>query len=305
MQGKRWCFTLNNYSDKELEMLKLMPSAADGGWEGILRGGFAKEVGESGTPHLQGWVIFQSNKRLNTLKKLFPRIHLELMKGSEQQSFDYCNKTIGTPDYDYHSYGDPKQSEQGKRTELDEVIHAATTLGKRAAAAQDPGTYAKYHRGIDHVVELLLPEYKPPTIDGMFAWQKELFDLVDGDSDDRTIIWVEDRKGGQGKSTMARHLISTRDAVLLDGKPADMAFIYKSQPIVIFDIARADNVIDAACSALYGFAEKLKNGMIVSTKYESKTKYFKPPHVIFFSNSPPPYGIWTEDRLKHISLNNH
>lgn len=303
-QGTRWCFTLNNYTQAEHDLFKMLPAAEGGAadaWGDILRGGFATEVGDSGTPHLQGWVIFKTNRRMNALKKLCPRIHLELMKGSEQANFDYCNEEVGEPHFSYHEYGPPKESEQGKRTDLDETIEYIVQFGKRAAAIQHPGTYAKHYKGIDHVVALRQEEYKPPMIEGMFAWQKALADELLGEPDDRTIHWVFDREGGHGKTTLAKHLINF-GAVILAGRIADMSFMYNKEPIVIFDLARADNIIDSEANAYYSFAEKLKNGCVVSTKYESKPKYFKPPHVVFFSNSPAPVGIWTADRLKQINL---
>jgi hypothetical protein len=36
----------------------------------------------------------------------------------------------------------------------------------------------------------------------------------------------------------------------------------------------------------------------------SKTKSFKCPHVVFFSNAMPPVGVWSADRLQFIQLSN-
>jgi hypothetical protein len=90
------------------------------------------------------------------------------------------------------------------------------------------------------------------------------------------------------------------NAIELDGKIADCAFSYASQPIVIFDLARPTDV--SLAKDLYIMAEKLKNGQLVSSKYQSKMKVFKVPHVLFFSNHAPPMGVWSADRLQHIVL---
>ena len=59
-QAKRWCFTLNNYTEDDLKNLEL----------GFDRDKFiiGKEVGENGTPHLQGYVNLEVKQRLTELK---------------------------------------------------------------------------------------------------------------------------------------------------------------------------------------------------------------------------------------------
>jgi len=50
------------------------------------------EVGESGTPHLQGYVEMKSPCRLTAMKKLIPQAHLEVSRGSKEQAIMYCLK---------------------------------------------------------------------------------------------------------------------------------------------------------------------------------------------------------------------
>jgi len=81
-QAKRWCFTINN------------PEPQD---EVIDKGLFTyliigKEVGENGTPHLQGYVEFKNQKDLTALKKINDRIHWEVAKGNRNQNIIYCTK---------------------------------------------------------------------------------------------------------------------------------------------------------------------------------------------------------------------
>ena len=51
-----------------------------------------KEIGESGTPHLQGYVVFDQPVRLNALKRISPRAHFEIAKGTTEQNRTYCTK---------------------------------------------------------------------------------------------------------------------------------------------------------------------------------------------------------------------
>lgn len=59
------------------------------------------EVGESGTPHLQGYVEMKNPCRLAAMKKLIPQAHLEVSRGSKEQAIMYCLKE------DHGLSGDP------------------------------------------------------------------------------------------------------------------------------------------------------------------------------------------------------
>jgi len=82
-RSRNFCFTLNNYTPEEEEEVK--------NWECKYLI-FGKEQGESGTPHLQGYISFQLQKTLSALKKLQGRAHWEIARGSPKQASDYCAK---------------------------------------------------------------------------------------------------------------------------------------------------------------------------------------------------------------------
>lgn len=85
---KHWVFTLNNY----------VPGDETGSW--LLPFEYAvlgQEVGESGTPHIQGYVIFKKKYRLNQLKSHSSqgnRCHWEPQSvySTPAQAADYCMK---------------------------------------------------------------------------------------------------------------------------------------------------------------------------------------------------------------------
>lgn len=81
---RRACFTLNNWTDEEVSHISSY-------FEGSLYV-IGKEVGECGTPHLQGYVEFPKMIRWTTLTKLNPRIHWEKCRGNRDQNVAYCTK---------------------------------------------------------------------------------------------------------------------------------------------------------------------------------------------------------------------
>lgn len=107
-QYRHLCLTLNNYSEKEYEDLIAIKCSY------LVVG---KEVGKEGTPHLQCYIEFSGGKRFSTLKKMWPRSHMEKRKGTAQQAADYCKK-----DGDFFEKG--TISEQGRRVDLDEAKDA-------------------------------------------------------------------------------------------------------------------------------------------------------------------------------------
>nr|WAE42307.1 MAG: replication associated protein [Cressdnaviricota sp.] len=84
-RARRWCFTLNNYTDDDVSLISLY-------FEKEKYFIFGKEVGENGTPHLQGYVEFNNQKDFSTLIKIIPRIHWEKAKGDRNSNIKYCSK---------------------------------------------------------------------------------------------------------------------------------------------------------------------------------------------------------------------
>lgn len=88
VQAKRYCFTLNNFTNDEETRLKEL------GCEWLIFG--HEHTQGEGTPHLQGAICFYQKKSLCAIKKLFPRMHIEVMRGAPQASRDYCMKEDAT-----------------------------------------------------------------------------------------------------------------------------------------------------------------------------------------------------------------
>lgn len=111
VRSKRWCFTLNNYTEEEELMLRSLVDQSK-----LTYIVFGKEVGDSGTPHLQGYCETNSRCGLRKMKNLIgARAHLEKANGSFESNKTYCTKE----DSDAFEAGSPMC--QGRRSDLDEI----------------------------------------------------------------------------------------------------------------------------------------------------------------------------------------
>jgi len=124
MKKHCWVFTINNYTegDKPFVVTK-----SQEGWvtrhlqwkdAGYVYIGYGMEVSSTGTPHLQGTVIFKRSVSFKTLKNISPKAHWEVMRGTIDEALDYCKK-----DGQFEAYVSPAkgslQKETSRRWELD------------------------------------------------------------------------------------------------------------------------------------------------------------------------------------------
>ncbi len=90
-----WCFTLNNYTKTEHEFLSSTFLSLAEKYYYII----GKEVGEQGTPHLQGYIALKDEKKkFRPLPKFAVKrddrnaMHFERAKGNRRQNYMYCSK---------------------------------------------------------------------------------------------------------------------------------------------------------------------------------------------------------------------
>ncbi|AXH74817.1 MAG: putative viral replication protein [Cressdnaviricota sp.] len=84
--AKNWCFTLNNYTEEQKKYISsIVPWICDSAIVGL-------ELGEGGTPHLQGFMEFKKKCRPKTHFEVIPEIHWEKCKGNKRSNVEYCEK---------------------------------------------------------------------------------------------------------------------------------------------------------------------------------------------------------------------
>lgn len=142
-RSRNWTLTLNNYTEDEVADFKSLTDH-----DHVKCAAFAYEVGEEGTPHLQGFVIFKVVKSLRAAKKILgARYHIECMKGTVQQSVDYCSKQS-----ELFTFGTLPMTQKEKGAAGKQAYEDAWNLAKLGKIEEiDPGLRLQYYNTLNKI----------------------------------------------------------------------------------------------------------------------------------------------------------
>lgn len=158
--SKSWVFTLNNFSDAHVEYIT-------GDFAALCTVCYvSKEVGESGTPHLQGFFRLKKAKRFTGLKKLIPQAHFEVAKASTDENAAYVFK-VGSELLIRKDEGG-----QGRRSDITNFLTKWRSEGLRTAVQDDVSTYVRYGKGLDKAFAALYgatPRTSYPNVVWLFG----------------------------------------------------------------------------------------------------------------------------------------
>jgi len=286
VQSSRWCFTLNNHTPLDEQTLRLLG-------ESVKYLIFGREIGESGTPHLQGFLLLDKNHSLAKVKRLFPsNPHLEVARSPSHVAAAYCKK-----DHDYEEFGSCPAAPIQRTNRYDafrdwvQQHEGRPTLGD---VAQHYPSIALTSGRVQQFIDLLRNdtvftpgEYRPH--------QLALATRLAEPAESRKILFVIDPAGNTGKSWFVDYFASTHDEVqiLSHGRREDLAFaIDERKSIFFFDLPRS-----AGEFLPFILLEQLKDRRIFSNKYESRVKKLTAiPHVVVFMNEYPDMSKLSADR---------
>lgn len=252
-QSKYWCFTINNWSEEErVTCMKLDCSYMV----------FGEEVGEEGTPHLQGYVEFDSMKRTGQVCKLLGgRARVAGRKGTGKQASDYCKK--GGDDACIYERGEMAISEQGKRVDLVEIRTKMQFEGLKVdnILMENPMMYHQYGRTLNAMEDKVLRG----------NWRKEM----------SKALWIHGGTG-TGKSHYVfqnfhtdTHYVWPNDGKWWDG--------YRQQETVIFNDFRGEIAYNEILQIIdkwpYNVCRRNREPMPFTSKYVIITSSIPPEEV--------------------------
>lgn len=240
MTSRSWSYTLNNPDDSDIEQFKSFICSSHR---------CALEIGDEGTPHLQGCISFKKVYRLVGLKKLNPKVHWEITK-SVDHSMNYCTKGEILID---------EKGSQGQRNDLKKAVDELIS-GKNIeeVAMDNPMAYIKSFRGLEKLNYIMKKKqmcYEPCEV---------------------TVLWGPTRSGKSRKAFEIDHLLysvpkSNGNNLWFDG--------YNGEKTILFD--------DFYGNIDYGLMLNICDGHPMQVNFKGGMTVKNWNHVIFTSNKPP------------------
>jgi len=267
--------------------------------------GFQEEKGLNAEKHhLQGFVVFKTKKTFTAVKKFFDSkdLHVEQMKGSIQQSIDYCSKSetkIG--DY-YSTKGEPPVSKSGARTDIEEVKIAIESrkFSWEQIFTNHFKVCIKYRASLQEYYRLKnVPEVKEPSII-LRPYQNVLLAAFKNSPQERRIFWCWSEASKTGKTTFCKYVCSKYKCLKIPFNTSldNIIYQYNSHSVIWFEVSRS--FLKTEFDVFVGLLESLSDGgLFTSAKYEGNTKNIC-AHIVVTANQPPPFESLPE-RIQEVS----
>lgn len=138
------------------------------------------------------------------------------------------------------------------------------------------------------------------------TWQIDVVETFEK-QDDRRILVIVDKQGGNGKSYLSRFMEAT-DRADVCPVVSDEYNDYSSYCIeypakgYVFDLPRATSI--KRRSAMWMGIEQIKNGLLFEKRYKPRKVWIEPPKVLVFTNDDIPWDMLSKDRWETYELYN-
>lgn len=140
------------------------------------------------------------------------------------------------------------------------------------------------------------------------SWQLDIMIELKKTPHPRQIHWIYETVGNVGKSYLAKYLSATIKGCLnVEGKKADIyheiaKYIDAGRNLVGPKIILVDIPREAMDYFNYGCIEKIKNGHLLSGKFDGAQLLFPHPHIVCFANELPDISKMSKDRWNILRI---
>lgn len=189
-------------------------------------------------------------------------------------------------------------------TQLKKVISDTTHWEKCKGSEEDNERYVNKAPLFNWCMKDLIKEKEGIELDilkcnELYDWQSLIVDRVKEKPEKRYIDWYWSCCGGIGKTEFIKHLIHYYNCALVGGAKKDIMCnimgkdgTKEIKKCYIINLPRSNEHIS------YDAIESIKDGLLVSNKYESSSKIIPVPHLIIFANKEPDYKKLSKDRWR-------
>lgn len=247
--AKDWCFTINNPSEKTWNKIWAFP------YKYLV---FQVEVGENGTPHVQGFVQFEDKLRLTALKKLHKKAHWEKRRGTPDEAANYCKKEDSRIDGPYE---DGYMSYEATM-KLHMVAKAIKENGLDRAIERFPESYLSLARGMESLAKF----YAKPR-----------------DPNNPPVVTVLYGKSGAGKTRYAMECFPQPYLLGAAGGASSSDFVGDYRPLEHQTFVLEEFYGDWKFRNLLRILDRYPNEVQTKGGYQQ----FLASHVVITSNVPP------------------
>lgn len=228
------------------------------------------------------------------------------------------------------------QVERGKKTHRFHVqmyIHAtdkvrASTLNKRllkllqgspfessdAKPASEVGKAALRDYCMKEDTRIVGPLGKRPIytgrdlrcMDTLLPWQQQLYDMLEIEPDDRTLVWIHNDAGNVGKSKFMKWYRFRKKGVRVPMGTAtqlkECVIAKGAHRCYLVDLPRVRGK-EERLTEIFSALEEIKNGWVESAMHgKPKELMMEPPHVVVFSNQMPNLNLASRDRWRVFTV---
>lgn len=257
-----------------------------------------------------------NNKRVNQLKQWFftwnnyendgvERLETRFKEICKSYVFQEETGENGTP----HLQGCIvlKKAMRWSEFKLPKEIHWEKTISQQSA--EDYCSKEETRTGKVYIY----PEPKPKLkiIDILRPWQISVVNKIKSGDNDRTINFIIDPTGNNGKTQLCKWLyVKERVIIATGGRYEDLAQIIRGNVENGFSLMRPFTFLvnipreQSMKRISYRGLESIKDGLMTSAKYESSTMVFNSPNVWVFANKKPVVEEMSEDKWKLWTIKN-